>query len=393
MFKRLSIVLPTYNEKDNLENSVNEILAEEKNNPNWIFEIIIADSHSSDGTAEIAKKLVSHNSKIHYIDVERGIGVGIIKGQLYALDKLHPDLMAQMDADGQVESNVIRLMIRYYEAGYDLIIGSRMIKGGKNNLSLSRKVFTFGASIFCKIVMGPWNIGEFTNSARAFTPSLFKKIDLNRLPWKERTFIIQPAFLHEAVISGAKYAEVPLVFKDRNEGYSKNKVANYIYDIIAYSIDARAHQLGINIPFFRASRKVKTFVKFGLVGVTGTTLDFTFYNLFILFLHLQPAVSKGFSSEIAIINNFTWNNKWTFRHRKTSTSLSRKFVTFNMVSLGGLLIAVLIVRMLHILYGDGTAQILGLHVAFYNLYFFATVPPVWSWNFVMNHLITWRHEK
>lgn len=394
MKKIVSVVLPTYNEKANIEGTVKKVLEQEKYLPGYEINIVIADDiRSSDGTETIAKEMAKKNKRVRVIKVEPGLGVGLIRGHQFACANLHPDILAQLDADGQVTPDVLVRLVQTIEKGYTLAIGSRFISGGKNQLSFMRRLFTYGASMFCRLFIGPWNIKEVTNSARAFTPGLFKKINLTRLPWKERTFIVQPAFLHEAILAGANYKEVPLVFRDRLEGYSKNKVFNYTYDIVAYCLDVRLHALGLNIPVYSLSRKAKTLVKFSLVGVIGTIIDFLFYKIFINSFGLPPATSKGFSTEIAIINNFILNNYWTFRYRKTKTNIWQKLGIFNLVSLGGLIIGVLIVKFLHITYGGGFVDLFGRRIAYNNFYFFATIPPVMLWNFTVNHIITWRHQE
>lgn len=394
MTKIVSVVLPTYNEKANIEKTVERIFEQQSFLPGWQIQIIIADDvRSSDGTDKIAQKLSLKNNKIHFIKVEPGLGVGLIEGHKYAILHLHPDVLSQLDADGQVVAEVLVKLIKAIEEGYTLAIGSRFVKGGKNQLSFVRRVFTYGASLFCRLMIGPWDIQEVTNSARAFTPDLFKKINLQRLPWRERTFIVQPAFLHEAILAGAKYKEVPLIFKNRQEGYSKNKVFNYSYDVVSYCLDIRLKKWGINIPIYRLSRKAKILVKFSLVGLIGTTVDFFFYKVFINSLGFNPATAKGMSAEVGIINNFFLNNYWTFRYRKTKTNLWTKLGIFNLVSLGGLIIAVLIVKFLHNIYGDGFIYLLNRPIAYNNFYFFATIPPVMVWNFTINHLITWRHQE
>lgn len=391
--KKAVVLLYTYNEKENLEKFVTEVLNQEKNSPGWKFEILIADSSSPDGTFEIAKKITKENSKVHSITVGKGLGVAIIEGHQYSIKHFKPDALVQLDADGQARADVIPRLLKVIDEGYNLALGSRFVKGGKNDLTLLRKIFTWGSCTFSRLVMGPMDIGEFTNSARAFTPELFKKINLNRLPWKEQSYIIQPAFLNEAILAGAKYKEVPLYFKNREEGYSKNKVFNYTYDVITYSIDARLHKWGYNIPLFKLSRRAKTFIKFGIVGFTGTLVDFAFYKLFINGFGFTPAMAKGFSAEMGVINNFTWNNFWTFKYRKTKTNLWQKFFIFNLVSVGGIIIGVLIVKLLDMTFGDGFVYVLGRHVAYNNFYFFATIPPVMIWNFMVNHLVTWKNKQ
>lgn len=391
--RKVVVVLPTFNEKANIRKFTQEVLEQEKNLPGYRLEVLIVDSDSPDGTGGIAKELAKENSKIHYLNVERGLGVALIEGHQYSLAHLKPDILAQLDADGQVEVDILPRLIKTIDDGFDLAIGSRFVKGGRNKLSFSRRVFSAGASFISRLIMGPWDIKEFTNSARAFTPSIFKKLNLERLPWREKTFIVQPAFLNEAVLAGAKYKEVPLVFKNRAEGYSKNKTLNYTYDVITYAIDSRLHKWGINFPFFKATRRAKTIIKFGMVGFTGTAVDFLFYKLFIWYLGFPPATSKGFSTEIAIVNNFALNNTWTFRHRKTSTNIFQKFFTFQLISLGGLALAVGIVKVLDLTFGNGFIDLGFRKLAYNNFYFFATIPPVMVWNFLVNHFVTWRHEE
>lgn len=392
--KKVAVILPTFNEKANIENTVKKVFEQQKHIPGWEIHIVIADDNrTTDGTDDIAKKLSVKNHRIHFIKVDPGLGVGLVMGHKYAISKIKPDLLAQLDADGQVGPDVLVRLIKASEEGFNFVIGSRFVKGGKNQLSILRRIFTSGASLICRILMGPWDIQEFTNSARAFTPQLFESINLDRLPWREPTFIVQPAFLNEAILAGGIYKEVPLVFKNRLEGYSKNKVFNYTYDVITYCIDARLKKMGIRFPFYRLTRKSKTIVKFSLVGVIGTLIDFLFYKLFINLGGFPPATSKGFSTEIAIISNFFFNNRWTFKHRRTKTGIWQKLGIYNMVSLGGLLIAVLIIKFIHNLYGDGFINVFGKDIAFNNFYFFVTIPPVMAWNFTINHFVTWKHQE
>jgi dolichol-phosphate mannosyltransferase len=245
MKKNVSVVLPVFNERDNLKRTVLSLLGLQKLLGGRSLEIVISDSHSVDGTSEIARELVKKFRNVRYISVERGLGAGLYKGHKYAIKYTKPDILVQMDADGQVSEKTILSLVEAIENGNDLAVGSRFTAGGKNKLSLWRRLFSSGSSLYCRLVMGPLDIREFTNSARAFTPELFKKINWKRIPWQRRTFIVMPAFLNEAILAGAKYKEIPIVFKNRGTGYSKNRVVDYTFDLIVYCVEARLRKWGI----------------------------------------------------------------------------------------------------------------------------------------------------
>jgi glycosyltransferase involved in cell wall biosynthesis len=95
---RLVVNIPTYCERENIEEVIKKVLSSTKKIPNVDVHILVSDSHSPDKTGEIVKKLSQNNSKIHYLDVkERGLGIGLIKGHRFAIDRLKADVLAQMD--------------------------------------------------------------------------------------------------------------------------------------------------------------------------------------------------------------------------------------------------------------------------------------------------------
>ena len=372
--KKVVVVAPTYNEKDNIEKLAESILSQEQYVPEMELHVLFSDSHSNDGTIELAKKLEKGNSRIHYLDVKkRGIGVGIMLGMDYAIETLGADVLMMIDADLSHDPAAIPSFMQKIQEGYTLVIGSRYIRGGANKLSFHRQIFSLAANTLVRFVIGLTTIHEFTTSYRALTKELFQNIDRSKIPWMNKSFVFQPAFVYVAVtLAGAKATEVPIIFRDRQKGRSKMATFRYIYELTRYIFAIR----------FKRFRRAKTFVKFGIVGLTGTVVDFIFYVGFINFMKIPPPTSKAFSTEIAIINNFTWNNAWTFRHRNNSNPTWKKFLIFNFISLGGLALAVLIVKFLTDTFGKEG----------YIWYFFATIPIVMIWNFFMNHFVTWRNK-
>ena len=214
----------------------------------------------------------------------------------------------------------------------------------------------------------------------------------DRVPWHGTTFLIQPASVIEAYRARAKMVEVPIKFRKRGADRSKNEIANYMIDVIAFGIEVRLSIWGIKMPILYWARRSKTFIKFGTVGFIGTFVDFLFYKFLIANFGFSPPNAKLISTTIAVQNNFLLNNAWTFKKRKTKNSKLKKLLLFNLVSSGGVVISYGIVYFLHSLYGDGLIYFGKVHVAYNNFYFFATIPFVMIWNFFMNHYFTWKRE-
>jgi dolichol-phosphate mannosyltransferase len=391
--KRVVVVAPTYNEKNNLEEVVKLILEQNGKVSGYEIHVLIADSHSPDGTGKIAERLARENAKVHYIDItERGLGLAIITSYEYAIKKLDADVLMQIDADLQHDPNDLPKFLDKINQGYEYVQGSRFAKGGTNEIPLHRQIFSWGSSIICRALTGIWQISDFGPSYKAYTKELWERMDKASIPYHGTTFLIQPAAVVEAYRAKAKMIEVPIKFRKRGADRSKNEVANYIIDIIGYGLEVRLSKWGIKLPVLYLARKSKTFIKFGTVGFVGTLVDFIFYKFFIYQFGLIPPTAKLISTSIAVQNNFLLNNKWTFKQRKTKNSLLAKWLLFNLVSSGGVAISFGIVYLLHALYGDHMFFLGPIHFAYNNLFFLATIPPVMTWNFLMNHFVTWKHE-
>ncbi len=392
--KRVVVVAPTFNEKGSIEEAIKLILEQNGKVPGFEIHVLVVDSHSPDGTGEIAKHLADKDPKAHFLDVvERGLGLAIIKGYDYALTKLDADVLMQIDADLQHDPNDIPKFLEKINEGYEYIQGSRFIRGGENDISLMRQLFSFGSSMVMRILTGIWQISDFTPSFKAYTKDLYQRMDWASVPWHGTTFLIQPAAVVEASRAGAKMTEVPIVFRKRGADRSKNEVANYVIDIFGYGFEVFFSRFGIKLPILYWARRSKTFIKFGTVGFVGTLVDFFFYKVFIAAFGFLPPGAKLISTTIAVQNNFLFNNMWTFKKRKTKNSITVRWLVFNIVSSGGVVISYGIVFFLHKLYGDGFWWFGNIHIAYNNAYFFATIPLVMTWNFLMNHYVTWKREE
>lgn len=392
--KRVVVVAPTYNERGSIEEAVKQIVNQNGKMPGYEVHVLVVDSHSPDGTGIVAKKIASNNPNVHFLDVkERGLGLGIVKGYEYALKELDADILMQIDADLQHDPNDIPKFLQKIDEGYEYVQGSRLIKGGKNDISPLRQLFTYSSDLILRFLTGIWQITDFTPSYKAYTKDLYLRMNWGSVPWHGTTFLIQPAAVVEAYRANAKMTEVPIIFRKRGADKSKNEVANYIIDILGYGLEVGLSRIGVKLPILYLARRSKTFIKFGTVGFIGTMVDFIFYKFFIASFGFLPPRAKLFSTTIAVQNNFFLNNMWTFKKRKTRNSLLARWLLFNVVSSGGVAISYGIVLLLHKIYGDGYWWIGQIHIAYNNAYFFATIPPVMTWNFLMNHYLTWKKEE
>jgi len=346
---RLVVNIPTYCERDNIEEIIKRVLSTCKKIDADVH-VLVADSASPDGTGDIVKKVSRVNPKVHYLNVKvRGLGVGVVKGHRFAVDKLKADVLAQMDGDLSHEPSTLPIMFDYIKKGYDLVKRFALNAGGKNLLGWHRRLFTRGSALFCKLSWGTFNLSEYTNSYRMFTKELFEKIDFTKVPWRAKTYIIQPAFLYASVEAGAKIKEVPIKFVDRKKGYSKAQIVAYTFDVLKFGVKVRI-------------QRSKMFVKFLMVGTGGYLTNaialgllnrgqvYSFVVLsqpvlsFIpqhqeatrfLFLTLDRLfVASVISIELSIIFNFLFHDNWTFKTRKKDGLLITRFLKFNLTSAG-----------------------------------------------------------
>ena len=392
---RLVVNVPTFNEKENIKEIISKILAEKKNLPDIDLHVLVSDSHSPDGTGQIVKKIAKTNPKVHYLDVkERGLGIGIVKGHRYAIDKLKADILAQMDGDLSHNPSTLPKMVKAItKDNYDLVNGSRLTKGGKNLLGWHRRLFTRGSALYCRLAWGTWKLTEYTNSYRVFTKDLFQRVNFRTVPWRSQTYIIQPAFLYAAISAGAKVKEVPITFEDRKKGYSKAKIVHYTLDVLIF---------GAKVRF----QKSKTFIKFLMVGTVsylanaitlgllnrGEIYAFKVLQTPILsFLPtLEAAPRLGFISldrlfvasvisiELSIIINFLFHENWTFKHRSHDGSQIKRFFKFNLTSIASPLIQ--LASILIFAQALGVHEQIGLAVGvIIGLFFNYAINLLWIW--------------
>lgn len=237
---RAVVVTPTYDEKDTIADLIAATLAEQEHVPAFDLHVLVADSHSLDGTRDIVGELAAQSVHVHLLDVqERGIGVGLFKGFHYAIDALDADVLIEMDADFQHNPADIPRLLEKIAEGYDVVVGSRFVDGSINEMPYHRRLLSVGANQVVRTALGLHDVTEITTSFRAFTREAFLRIDPDSVPWTEQSFIFVPVFLVRMLEAGATSTEVPMTMHPRTRGYSKMIYWRYIRDILLFSARSR----------------------------------------------------------------------------------------------------------------------------------------------------------
>ena len=211
------IIIPTYNEKENIEKIILKVFSLDVD-----FDILIVDDGSPDGTANIVKEIQkTYPEKLHIVERtgKLGLGTAYIFGFKWAL-KNNYDYIFEMDADFSHDpDDLIRLYKACHEEKGDVAIGSRYIKGVNIvNWPMSRLLMSFFASKYVKIITG-MPIHDSTAGFKCYKRSVLQKINLDGVTFKGYAF--QVCMKYAAIRHGFKVTEVPITFIDREFGESK----------------------------------------------------------------------------------------------------------------------------------------------------------------------------
>ena len=224
------VVLPTYNEKENVLVLIPQLLDVFLKIKRHHCSILVVDDSSPDGTAPVVKRLQKKYNNIFLISGRKeGLGVAYVRGFRYAMEKLHADIFVMMDADLSHPASLIPSLVAALDHGRDLAIGCRYIPGGATpDWNWKRKLISRCGNFFARVVAGLYSVHDCTSGFRAIRVSVFKKIHTSELHSKGYAFVI--TLLYELLHAHASLQEIPLVFYDRKYGETKLKA----HDMIAF---------------------------------------------------------------------------------------------------------------------------------------------------------------
>jgi len=318
---RLVIVLPTYNERGNIQAIVAALLQQLRVVP-YESHILVVDDNSPDGTGDVVRVLARHQSNLHLISGEkRGLGSAYIRGMNHALEVLSADVVVEMDADFSHDPADLPRLLKALEGTADFVIGSRYVVGGSVPASWSwqRRVASRFGNIVARYIAGLYRVRDCTAGYRAIRGPILRQIDFAALRVKGYAF--QIALLHRAVGLGARVQEIPAHFIDRKLGESKLGFR----DVIEFLINAWWIRLWNS----------RIFLKFCLVGITGVLVNLGVFSALIS-LGMNQFAASPIAVECSIVWNFLLNDIWTFRHRPKAHHVGIRGLRFNAISFASL---------------------------------------------------------
>lgn len=211
------IIIPTFNEIDNVERMTRKVLSLDKE-----FDILYVDDSSPDGTADAIRELQKEFPDRIHLEVRKGklgLGTAYIHGFKYSIEKQY-EFIFEMDCDfSHNPDDLMRLYKSCKEDGADVSIGSRYIKGGKiSNWPMKRILMSYFASVYVRMILFI-GIKDTTAGFKCYRRKVLQKINLDGVIFKGYAF--QICMKYAAVKHGYKVKEVPITFIDREFGESK----------------------------------------------------------------------------------------------------------------------------------------------------------------------------
>jgi len=209
------VMIPTYNEKENIKNLIDEILKLKIKN----LHIVVVDDSSPDGTWKAVQEISKKNKNVHLLLRKKGKGRGAAgkDGFVYCL-RHGADVIIEMDADFSHNPKYIQLMLNELKNA-DLVLGSRRVEGGKEvGRSFLRRMITHIANLYISLMLG-LKVKDCNSGFRCFKRKVLERIGVDKLESKGPSIVQEVLF--KAHLKGFRIKEIPITFVNRTKGKSK----------------------------------------------------------------------------------------------------------------------------------------------------------------------------
>lgn len=212
---RSLIVIPTYNEIENLKSLLESVLSITSAE----VHVLVVDDGSPDGTGDLADQISRSNARVHVLHRAKkmGLGTAYVAGFRWGIEQGF-EILVEMDADFSHDPKYLPTMLELLKSN-DFVIGSRYVSGGGTvNWGFGRKVLSRGGSLYARTILAA-PIRDFTGGFNGWKREVLAAVDLNSLRSDGYSFQIE--LKYRAFLKGFKYKEFPIIFEDRKVGQSK----------------------------------------------------------------------------------------------------------------------------------------------------------------------------
>ncbi|MEQ8540943.1 MAG: glycosyltransferase [Coleofasciculus sp. D1-CHI-01] len=362
---RFSLIIPTYKEAKNIPQIVEQLSRLLDSQLAGDYELIVVDDNSPDDTWKVALELTADYPQLRVmrrID-ERGLSTAVIRGWQAA----RGEVLGVIDADLQHPPELLLQLWSEIQRGADLAVASRHVEGGGvSDWSIIRRLLSRGAQTIGLILL-PGVIGRVSDPMSGYF--MVRRQCLVGRPLSPLGYKILIEVLGRGKVPWI--GEVGYVFQERQAGESKVTWKQYV--------EYLQHLLRLRLSLGHIGR----FIRFGVVGFSGVFVDMAVFYLLREHVELGLTRSAILSAEVAILNNFLWNDVWTFgdisRHQRGWRKRLKRFLKFNLICLAGLILNVLLVNLLF--------NVFGINEYVSKLIAIAAVT---VWNFWINLKLSWR---
>lgn len=360
-----SLVIPTYNESKNVKAIVAQLSKLLDSKIPGEYELIVVDDNSPDRTWEVAQGIMADYPQLRVMrrQEERGLSTAVIRGWQVA----RGEILGVIDADLQHPPETLLELLGEIERGADLAVASRHVaEGGVSDWSVVRRVLSRGAQTIGLVIL-PGVVGRVSDPMSGYF--MVRRDCIAGKKMNPTGYKILIEVLGRGNIRWI--GEVGYVFQERQEGESKVTWKQYV--------EYLQHLLRLRLDRWPLGR----FFRFGVVGFSGVFVDMGVFYLLRTVLGLALTRSAMLSSEVAIINNFLWNDLWTFgdisKRQPGKRQQLKRFLKFNLICLMGLILNVLLVNLLFNVFAVN--EYLAKLIA---------IVAVTLWNFWINMKLSWR---
>jgi dolichol-phosphate mannosyltransferase len=384
--RKAIVIIPTYNERENLPLAVAALLEVFATIRDWRMEMLVVDDTSPDKTYEVARGLADeHDGIALLLNCEKcGLGGAYLRGMERAFGEMGADVVFEFDADLSHDPRRIPAFLEAVERGADVVLGSRYIEGGgiPRNWGFHRRFLSVAGNLVVMTVLGTFKVRDWTTGFRAVRREVYETVGPRLTGKRFSGYTFQIGFLHEALRAGFTVVEVPFQFVDRTRGESKLG-AEYVGNTLAFILKVRLLDL-----------VGKRWFRFALVGGTGALLQLASLQLWWALLPYQ--VAFFLSIETAVVSNFVLNNLWTFSDRRLrAPEVPMKFLKFNAASAGSIVIQQTVAALGEFMIGLFvlfTMPAFGFRVNTGQVYAVVGILLGMSWNYFMYSRHIWKKQ-